>query len=94
LCVTSHLYKFSNKHFVDAGLHWAENPPKELEAATKEMLERTADKTYSPKSNGNLQKRFRAMIEACGWKYHDSPVKAFAPISHDFLEKHSDLLED
>ena len=83
---------WSLKHFRDAGLHWVENTPEELEAATKEMLERTGDGLYSTLLDDDLQQRFKDLAEDCGKKYHGRPVKAFAPISQDFLERHADLI--
>ena len=82
---------WSMKSFRDGGLHWVENTPEELEAATKEMLDRT-DVGSSSRIDDDLQQRFKAMAEACGLKYGGRPVKAFAPISRDFLDRHADLL--
>jgi hypothetical protein len=52
------------------------------------------------KCNGNnlpesddLQKRFKILAEKCGQKYGGHSVKAFAPVSREFLHKHVDLLE-
>jgi len=84
---------WSMKSFRDAGLHWVENTPEELEAATKEMLERTDAGLPSPIPDDELQQRFKSLAETCGLKYGGRPVKAFAPISRNFLEKHADLLE-
>ena len=75
-----------------ANLHWVENTPEELEAATKEMLERTGEGSSSPIPDDDLQKRFKTLAETCGLKYDGYPVKAFTPISRDFLEQHRDLL--
>ena len=83
-----------DKHYREAGLHWIENTPEELESATREMLERTTDSTSLHKSDDDLQRRFKTLVEACGFKYHGMPVNAFTPISGDFLEKHADLLKD
>ena len=77
----------------NAGLYWVENTPEELEAVTKEMLERTKSPS-SKMADDELQRRFKALAKACG-KKHDGgrPVKAFAHISRDFLQHHADLLE-
>jgi len=82
----------SSKRFRDAGLHWAENTPEELEAATKEMLEQTVRGLSSPIPDDDLQRRFRTLAETCGLKYGGYSVKAFSPFSRDFLEQHRDLL--
>jgi putative glycosyltransferase (TIGR04372 family) len=81
----------STKRFTEAGLDWVENNPEELEAATIEMLERT-DGNNSSRPDDDLQRRFKSMAEECGLKYGGHPVKAFAPVSRDFLEKHQNLL--
>ena len=78
--------------FRNANLHWVENTPEELEAATKEMLERTVRGLFSPISDDSPQKKFKTLAETCGLKYDGRPVKAFTPISRDFLEQHQDLL--
>ena len=75
------------RHFRDAGLHWVENTPEELEAATKEMLERTGDGLYSTLPDDDPQQHFKDLAEDCGKKYHGRPVKAFASISRDFLTR-------
>jgi putative glycosyltransferase (TIGR04372 family) len=85
---------WSMQHFLDAGLHWIENTPDELEDVTKEMLERIEDDLPSTIDDDDLQRRFKAMAETCGLKYGGRPVKAFAPISRDFLERHAYLLKD
>jgi len=82
----------SDQLFSDAGLQWVENTPEELEAAVREMLGRTAKGKSVPHSDDGLQKRFIRMAEECGMKYGGRPVKAFAPISWDFLNHHADLL--
>ena len=58
------------------------------------MLERTTDSTSFHKSDDDLQRSFKTLAEACGFKYHGMPVNAFASISSDFLERHADLLKD
>ena len=78
---------WSQRHFRDAGLHWVENTPEELEAATKEMLERTGDGLYSTLPDDDPQQHFKDLAEDCGKKYHGRPVKAFASISRDFLTR-------
>jgi len=83
---------WSMKSFRDGGLHWVQNTPEELEAATKEMLERTDGGPSSTIPDDDLQQRFKVTAEACGLKYGGRPGKAFAPISRDFLERHADLL--
>jgi hypothetical protein len=80
------------QRFHDAGLQWIENTPDELEAATKEMIERTDSALPSTIQDDNLQRRFKTMAKNCGLKYGGHPVKAFAPISRDFLERHANLL--
>ena len=85
---------FQDWNFKEAGLHWVENTPEELESATREMLERTTDSTSLHKSDDDLQRSFKTLVEACGFKYNGMPVKAFTPISRDFLERHADLLKD
>jgi len=82
----------SMQRFHDAGLQWIENTPDELEAATKEMIERTDSALPSTIQDDNLQRRFKTMAKNCGLKYGGHPVKAFAPISRDFLERHANLL--
>ena len=77
----------------DAGLHWVDNTLEELEAASKEMLERTNGALSSTIPDDDLQRRFKAMAETCGLKHGGRPVKAFASISRDFLARHADLLE-
>ena len=84
---------WSMKGFSDAGLDWIENTPEELEAATKEMLERTNCDLPSIIPDNDLQSRFKKLAETCGQKYGEHSVKAFASVSQDFLEKHGDLLE-
>jgi len=84
---------WSMKSFRDGGLHWVQNTPEELEAATKEMLERTDGGPSSTIPDDDLQQRFKVTAEACGLKYGGRPGKAFAPISRDFLARHADLLE-
>jgi putative glycosyltransferase (TIGR04372 family) len=81
----------SPKSFNDAGLQSIKNTPEELEAATKEMIKRT-NGNNSPESD-DLQKRFKILAEKCGQKHGGYSVKAFAPISREFLHKHVDLLE-
>lgn len=83
---------WSMQSFRNAGLHWVENTPKELEVATMEMLERTNGSLPSTIPDDDLQWRFKAVADACGLKYGSHPAKAFAPISRDFLERHADLL--
>ena len=78
--------------FMQEGLEWEENTPKELEFATIEMLERTAI-DYSPRPDDDLQQRFKILAERCGQKYGGHYVKAFASISQQFIHKHSDLLD-
>ena len=85
---------WSMKSFRDAGLHWLENTPEELEAATEEMLERTVDGSTSKMPNDALQQRFKALAETCSLKYGGRIMNAFAPISRDFLNEHADLLGD
>ena len=85
---------YIDEHYIKAGLHWVENTPEELESATREMLERTTESTSFHKSDDDLQRSFKTLAEACGFKYHSMPVKAFTPISGDFLERHADLLKD
>ena len=82
----------SMKSFRDAGLHIVKNTPEEIEAATKEMIERTTLGHTIP--DDDLQKHFKAIAESCGLDYGGQPVKAFAPISRAFLEQYSDLLRD
>jgi len=82
----------SDKSYRDAGLHWVESTPEELEAVTKEMLERTDDSQSSTIPDDDTQRRFKALAETCGLKHGGHPVKAFAPISRDFLERHAYLL--
>ena len=85
---------WSMKSFRDAGLHWLENTPEELEAATKEMLERTVDGSTSKMPNDALQRRFKTLAETCSLKCGGRVMKAFATISRDFLNQHADLLGD
>ena len=83
---------WSEKSFYNAGLHWIENTPEELEVATIEMLERTDPNLSSGITENHLQKKFKTLAEACGYQYGNNSVKSFASISRDFIEKHSDLL--
>jgi len=82
----------SMKNLREVGLHSVESTPEALEAATQEMIERTNGGPTIP--DDDLQQRFKTMAETCGLKYGGHPVKAFAPISRNFLEQHSDLLRD
>jgi len=84
---------WSLKSFQDAGLTWVENTPEELEVVTEEMIVRTDRGGFASIPDDSLQKRFKELAEACGLKYGNHPVKAFAPISRDFLARHADLLE-
>ena len=81
----------SARSFNDAGLQSIKNTPEELEAATKEMIKRTNGNNLPEPDD--LQKRFKILAEKCGQKHGGYSVKAFAPISWEFLHKHSDLLE-
>jgi len=83
------------KGLLDAELQWIENTPEELEAATKEMLERTKSgpaSTIPP--DDDLQKRYKAMAENSSLNYGGRLSKPLASISRDFLERHADLLEE
>ncbi|MDP6683392.1 MAG: TIGR04372 family glycosyltransferase [Desulfobacterales bacterium] len=82
----------SDKSYRDAGLYLVENTPEELEAVTQEMLERTDDNHPSTIPDNDTQRRFKALTETCGLNYGGRPVKAFAPLSRDFLEKYAELL--
>ena len=62
-----------------------------LEAAAIEILEKTNANNPS-RPNDDLQQRFKTMPEECGLKYEGHPVKAFAPVSPNFLKWHADLL--
>jgi len=86
-------YFWSIKEYRDAGLHWVENTPEELEAATNEMLIRTDGSLSSILPDDDLQCRFKALAETCGLEYGGQPVKAFTPISRDFLARHVDLIK-
>jgi putative glycosyltransferase (TIGR04372 family) len=83
---------FEFKKLLEEELECLENTPNELEEATIEMLERTGEGS-TLESNQNLQKSFKLLAEKCGQKYGGHEVKAFAPISREFLKKYSDLLE-
>jgi len=87
---TSMLWRM--KSFKDKGLYWLENTPEELEAVTQEMLERTIGATPLDIPEDDLQRRFKDAAAACGLKHGGHPVKAFAPISRDFLSRNLDLL--
>ena len=82
----------NSKIFLNDDLEWIENTSKELEAATIEMLEKT-EGNNSIGSDDDLQQRFKIVAEKCGQKYGGHSVKAFAPMSHDFLHKHANLLK-
>lgn len=82
----------SDKKILEEGLEWVVNTPKELEVATIEMLERTNNDVPSLPDD-DLQQRFKIVAEKCGQKYGGHSVKAFAPMSHDFLHKHANLLK-
>ena len=81
-----------DKSYREAGLFWVESTPEELEAVTKEMLERTDKSQSSTIPDNDTQRRFKALAEICGLKYGGHPVKPFAPISRDFLDRHAGLL--
>ena len=81
-----------SKSFRNAGLDWVKNTPEELEAVTQEMLERTNCDLPSI-IDDELQRRFKALAETCGHNYGSRTLKAFAPISRDFLERNAYLLE-
>ena len=83
---------FLDNHYLYAGLHLVGNTPEELEAATKEMIERTDGSLPSTITDDEPQRHFKAMADACGLKYGSHPAKALAPISQDFLERHANLL--
>jgi len=85
-------FAWKRNHFSKRELHWVENSPEELEAATKEMLERTDGGFPSTIPDDDLQQRFKILAEVCGKKYHGRPVKAFASISRDFINRNADLL--
>jgi len=82
----------TSQRFLKEGLEWIENTPEELEAATIEMLEKT-EGNNSIGSDDELQNRFKIIAEKCDEKYGGHLVKAFAPVSREFLHKHSNLLE-
>ena len=82
---------YTKKSYENSGLKSIKNTPEELEAATLEMIKRTNEKIVP--NNNELQKSFKSLAEKSGQKYGDFSVKAFAPISQDFLEKHFDLLQ-
>ena len=82
----------SDKHYRDAGVYWVENTPEELEYATRQMLERTVGITSSKIPDDDLQRRFKTTAEACDLKCNGRPMKAFAPVSRDFLVRHAHLL--
>ena len=82
----------SDKKILEEGLAWVENTPKEIEEATIEMLERT-NKEKTLVADDDLQQRFKSVAEKCGQKHGGHMVKAFAPVSREFLHKHVDLLE-
>ena len=79
------------KSFKDAGLRWVENTPKELEAATLEMLDRNNGSRRLVIPDNDLQRRFKAMAEVCGLKHGGRPVKAFAHISRDIINRNTDI---
>ena len=85
--------RLGHKHYSNAEVPWVENTPEELEYATREMLERTVDRTSPKIPDDDLQRRLKAIIDVCGLKYDGRPVKAFAPISRNFLARHAHLLE-
>ena len=82
----------SMKGFREAGLDWVENTPEELEATTKEMLERTNGGLPSTITDDDLRKCFKRLAVDCGKKYHGRPVKAFAPIRREFIAQHAGFL--
>ena len=84
---------YSMDSYENAGVHYVENTPEELEAATREMLKRTDCAKLSNVPDDDLQRRFKGLAETCGLKYGGWTVKAFASISRDFLKRHVDLLE-
>jgi putative glycosyltransferase (TIGR04372 family) len=82
------------QHFIEVeGLYWVENTSEEIEAAAIEMLTKTNENNIS-KSDDDLQIRFKSLAEKCGFKYGGHKVTAFASISHQFIHKHSDLLDE
>ena len=82
------------ENFNDLGLHWVENTPDELEAATKEMLERTGVSKNVEYSEDSLQIKFKAVADSCGKNYGNRHARALVTLPRDFLEKHVDLLKD
>jgi putative glycosyltransferase (TIGR04372 family) len=82
----------SAKRFTEARIDFVTNNPEELEAVTIEMLERTIEGQSSILPDDDLQQRFKSMAEKCGKKYGGHSVKAFAPVSRDFLQKQAKLL--
>ena len=77
----------SDKFLQDAGLEHVENTPEELEAVTQEMLDKT-----NKIENNNLQKRFKVIGESSALKHGGLSLKAFTPISQNFLAQHTNLL--
>jgi putative glycosyltransferase (TIGR04372 family) len=84
----------SSEHFARAGLQWVENTPVEIEAATAEMLERTANGGSGLDAGDDLQCRFKRIAEECGLKHGGRPVRAFAPVAREFLGRHAELLQE
>ena len=81
----------TDKQIFKEGLQWVENSPKELEEVTIQMLERT-NNNVPLKSDDDLQQRFKAIAEKCGQKYGGHSIKGLAPVCHEFLHKHVNLL--
>jgi putative glycosyltransferase (TIGR04372 family) len=79
--------------FVDADLYWDENTSDELKAATFEMLEKI-NKLPLKIMDSNLQRNFKEVAKTSGQKFDGYPVKAFASISKNFIEKHVALLSE
>ena len=82
----------SMERFQEAGVHWIDNTSEELETVTREMIAYTGEAYSSEPRVSSLQQNFKDQAESCGLKYGGRPVKAFAPISKNFLERHADLL--
>jgi len=83
---------FGADRLLKEGLKSLENTPEELEAVTIEMLKRT-EGSDSLNLDDDLQLRFKVLAERCGQKHGGHLVKAFAPISQEFIHKHANLLD-
>ena len=78
------------KYYMEINIGWTENESEELTLATKEMLKRTVMNTKSTESNEQM--KFKLIAENTFQKKTKQPLKSFASISSNFIERHSELI--